>query len=85
MAVAEGNWRVLQHVTRPTAEAAAGVFHNLFSCEKSPPGNCGKADQTTVAAFLPWRGLSVLNPQLLTEPNHPRKIDIVQSAFALQR
>ncbi len=24
---------------------------------KSPPGNHGKEDQTTVAAFLPWRGL----------------------------
>ena len=23
---------------------------------KSPPENYGKEDQTTVAAFLPWRG-----------------------------
>jgi len=29
---------------------------------KSPPENYGKEDQTTVAAFLPWRDLSVLNP-----------------------
>jgi len=25
--------------------------------QKSPPENYGKEDQTTVAAFLPWRGL----------------------------
>jgi hypothetical protein len=24
---------------------------------KSPPENYGKEDHTTVAAFLPWRGL----------------------------
>lgn len=24
--------------------------------KKSPPENYGKEDQTTVAAFLPWRG-----------------------------
>ena len=30
--------------------------------KKSPPENYGKKDQTTVAAFLPWRGSSVLNP-----------------------
>src|SRR5215472_7998699 len=29
---------------------------------KSPPENYGKEDHTTVAAFLPWRGLQVLNP-----------------------
>jgi hypothetical protein len=32
------------------------------SHEKSPPENYGKEDQTTVAAFLPWRGSLVLNP-----------------------
>jgi hypothetical protein len=26
-------------------------------CQKSPPENYGKEDQTTVAAFLPWRDL----------------------------
>src|SRR5438477_10088075 len=46
--------------------------------ERSPPGNRGKEDRTTVAAFLPWRGLPVLNPQPLTEQNHSRKIDILQ-------
>ena len=30
--------------------------------KKSPPENYGKEDHTTVAAFLPWRGLHVLNP-----------------------
>ena len=30
--------------------------------KKSPPENYGKEDQTTVAAFLPWRVSSVLNP-----------------------
>jgi len=30
--------------------------------KKSPPENYGKEDQTTVAAFLPWRGSLVLNP-----------------------
>jgi hypothetical protein len=32
------------------------------STHKSPPENYGKEDQTTVAAFLPWRGSPVLNP-----------------------
>jgi len=45
---------------------AAGVYflvggrrgdHRYNSSErKSPPENYGKEDQTTVAAFLPWRG-----------------------------
>jgi len=30
--------------------------------QKSPPENYGKEDRTTVAAFLPWRGLSASNP-----------------------
>ncbi len=30
--------------------------------KQSPPENYGKENQTTVAAFLPWRGSSVLNP-----------------------
>jgi len=30
--------------------------------KRGPPENYGKEDQTTVAAFLPWRGSSVLNP-----------------------
>jgi hypothetical protein len=34
----------------------------VASHKKSPPENYGKEDQTTVAAFLPWRGLSVLDP-----------------------
>jgi hypothetical protein len=34
----------------------------LSSFTKSPPGNYGKEDQTTVAAFLPWRDSSALNP-----------------------
>src|SRR5439155_17674706 len=29
---------------------------------KSPPEDYGKEDQTTVAAFLPWRGSLVLSP-----------------------
>jgi len=29
---------------------------------KNPPENYGKEDQTTVAAFLPWRDSYVLNP-----------------------
>jgi hypothetical protein len=33
-----------------------------FHERKSPPENYGKEDQTTVAAFLPWRGSSALNP-----------------------
>ena len=32
-------------------------FHfQQFHREKSPPENYGKEGQTTVAAFLPWRG-----------------------------
>ena len=34
--------------------AAAG--QRLTLPKKSPPENYGKEDQTTVAAFLPWRG-----------------------------
>lgn len=30
--------------------------------KKSPPEDYGKGDQTTVAAFLPWRGLLVPSP-----------------------
>ena len=38
------------------------IRHSCFVLKISPPGNYGKEDQTTVAAFLPWRGLPVLNP-----------------------
>ena len=30
--------------------------------DKTPPENYGKEDQTTVAAFLPWRGSQVFSP-----------------------
>jgi len=30
--------------------------------QKRPPEDHGKKDQTTVAAFLPWRGSLVLSP-----------------------
>ncbi len=47
----------------------AEQFHTRKTCiclavgwEKSPPENYGKEDQTTVAAFLPWRGSSVRSP-----------------------
>ncbi len=36
----------------PTARSAPGGR----ALPKSPPENYGKEDQTTVAAFLPWRG-----------------------------
>ena len=32
------------------------------SLKKRPPEDYGKEDQTTVAAFLPWRGSLVLSP-----------------------
>ena len=41
---------------------AFGFCLEQFHEKKSPPENYGKEDQTTVAAFLPWRGSSVLNP-----------------------
>ena len=31
-------------------------FHGGGSSGQTPPENYGKEDQTTVAAFLPWRG-----------------------------
>ena len=42
--------------------AQLSYYPSLSSTQKSPPENYGKEDQTTVAAFLPWRGLPVLNP-----------------------
>jgi hypothetical protein len=32
-----------------------GVPGGRAALQKSPPENYGKEDQTTVAAFLPWR------------------------------
>jgi len=38
-------------------------FRNGVDSEpKSPPEDYGKKDQTTVAAFLPWRGSLALSP-----------------------
>ena len=35
-----------------------GTAHPVAAAQqKSPPESYGKEDQTTVAAFLPWRGL----------------------------
>ena len=31
-------------------------FHGRWLVRQTPPENYGKEDQTTVAAFLPWRG-----------------------------
>ena len=55
------------HVGRDPAAAGGRPFFRVFGAPgpaaaghptlKSPPGNHGKEDQTTVAAFLPWRGL----------------------------
>ena len=42
----------------PSSSLEPSLLHQA----KSPPENYGKKDQTTVAAFLPWRDLSVLNP-----------------------
>src|SRR5256885_17182848 len=58
------------------------AWFSVFRAEgirKSPPENYGKEDQTTVAAFLPWRGSSAPNPYPLTERKLSCKIDIVQS------
>jgi len=44
------------HQLRKTDGFDVEQFHIRGGSEKSPPGNYGKEDQTTVAAFLPWRG-----------------------------
>ena len=44
------------------SEAFGFRLENFHRDKKSPPENYGKEDQTTVAAFLPWRGSSALNP-----------------------
>ena len=41
---------------------ARRLYFEKFHARKSPPENYGKEDQTTVAAFLPWRGSLVLSP-----------------------
>jgi len=46
---------------KPTPETGALPGH-LNALQKSPPEDYGKEDQTTVAAFLPWRGSLVLSP-----------------------
>ena len=57
-----GRWLLPESIRFRTAR----LFHDLsksrrlhvqqFHREKSPPENYGKEGQTTVAAFLPWRG-----------------------------
>lgn len=51
----------------PRAEWSLSVLYAATPLRKEkPPESCDKEDQTTVAAFRPWRGLSALNPQSLT-------------------
>ena len=45
---------------RPAANRAVLTFSSFT--KKRPPEDYGKEDQTTVAAFLPWRGSLVLHP-----------------------
>src|SRR5207245_11691647 len=54
----------LRIITRMDARFSAFRAEEI---KKSPPENYGKKDQTTVAAFLPWRVSSVLNHSPLTD------------------
>ncbi|MDB6056685.1 MAG: hypothetical protein JWO95_529 [Verrucomicrobiales bacterium] len=45
-----------QDQPRTSNGAPVGGLNGVLPVIKSPPENYGKEDQTTVAAFLPWRG-----------------------------